>query len=56
MLCVENIMVPQVQWQKSSIGWHKCNVDADFHSDINKTSAGWIFRDHRGQFVMAETF
>ncbi|MCI01688.1 BZIP-like protein, partial [Trifolium medium] len=43
------------QWQQPPIGWYKCNADAGFHSDSNKTSAGWILRDHTGQFVTAGT-
>ncbi|PNX55124.1 hypothetical protein L195_g048750 [Trifolium pratense] len=40
--------IQQVQWQKPSYGWYKCNVDAGFHRDINKTSSGWVLRDHMG--------
>ncbi|XP_045797933.1 uncharacterized protein LOC123892151 [Trifolium pratense] len=47
--------IQQVQWQKPSYGWYKCNVDAGFHRDINKTSAGWVLRDHMGQLVLAGT-
>ncbi|KAK2355332.1 hypothetical protein QL285_092752 [Trifolium repens] len=36
-------------------GWYKCNVDAAFHKNLNKTSTGWCLRDHIGRFVMAET-
>jgi ribonuclease HI len=36
-------------------GWFKCNVDAAFHKEINKTSIGWILRDHLGRFIAAET-
>jgi ribonuclease HI len=42
-------------WQKPSIGWLKCNVDAAFHKELNKTSVGWCLRDHMGRFVMAGT-
>ncbi|GAU48916.1 hypothetical protein TSUD_301710 [Trifolium subterraneum] len=34
---------------------HKCNVDATFHKEEMKTSAGWCVRDHTGQFTMAGT-
>jgi ribonuclease HI len=43
------------RWEKPMIGWLKCNVDAAFHQNMNKTSAGWCLRDHLGRFVMAET-
>jgi hypothetical protein len=43
------------QWQAPPIGWYKCNVDAGFHKEQNKTSTGWCLRDHMGRFVMAET-
>ncbi|KAK2399873.1 splicing factor SF3a60 protein [Trifolium repens] len=42
-------------WQKPSYGWFKCNVDAGFHKELNKTSAGWCLHDHLGWFIMAET-
>jgi hypothetical protein len=37
------------------MGWFKCNTDAGFHSNINKTSAVWILRDFPGYFGMAGT-
>ncbi|MCI05516.1 cytochrome P450 [Trifolium medium] len=45
----------ELMWQKPSFGWYKCNVDAGFHGESNKTSAGWCLRDHSGLFVMAGT-
>ncbi|MCI23364.1 cytochrome P450, partial [Trifolium medium] len=42
-------------WQKPSVGWQKCNVDAGFHRELNKTSAGWLLRDHSGLFVLEGT-
>ncbi|CAJ2642321.1 unnamed protein product [Trifolium pratense] len=45
----------QLRWQKPSTGWLKCNVDAGFHKNLNKTSTGWCLRDHLGRFVLAET-
>jgi hypothetical protein len=44
-----------LEWQKPVHGWYKCNLDAGFHRDINKTSTSWCLRDHLGRFVMAET-
>jgi ribonuclease HI len=44
-----------ISWQKPLPGWFKCNVDAAFHKEINKTSTGWILRDHMGRFIAAET-
>jgi ribonuclease HI len=44
-----------LQWQKPSLGWLKCNTDAGFFSDSNRTSGGWCLRDHRGMFVSAGT-
>ncbi|KAK2377588.1 hypothetical protein QL285_078243 [Trifolium repens] len=43
------------RWEKPMLGWFKCNVDAAFHQNSNKTSTGWCVRDHLGQFVMAGT-
>jgi ribonuclease HI len=42
-------------WQKPPQGWLKCNVDAGFHNDSNKTSSGWCLRDYRGRFLRAAT-
>ncbi|CAJ2662609.1 unnamed protein product [Trifolium pratense] len=42
-------------WQKPPTGWFKCNSDAGFHIDLNKTSDGWCLRDHSGNFVQAGT-
>jgi ribonuclease HI len=45
----------QTHWQPPPHGWFKCNVDAGFHTEVNKTSTGWCLRDHMGQFIRAET-
>jgi ribonuclease HI len=37
---------------KHPIGWYKCNVDAEFHNEANKTSVGWCLRDHMEMFVL----
>ncbi|PNY07840.1 ribonuclease H [Trifolium pratense] len=42
-------------WQKPPMGWYKCNVDAGFYNELNKTTAGWCLRDHLGRFVRAGT-
>jgi ribonuclease HI len=44
-----------IRWEKPMFGWYKCNVDAAFHKNLNKTSTGWCLHDHIGRFVMAET-
>jgi ribonuclease HI len=43
------------RWEKPQQGWYKCNVDAAFHKDSNRTSTAWCLRDHLGRFVAAET-
>jgi ribonuclease HI len=43
----------QIRWEKPPVGWFKCNTDAAFHDDSNRTSAGWILRNYTGNFVMA---
>ncbi|CAJ2634618.1 unnamed protein product [Trifolium pratense] len=43
------------RWQKPVQGWYKCNVDAAFHKERNRSSFGWCLRDDEGRFVMAET-
>ncbi|KAK2420530.1 hypothetical protein QL285_031245 [Trifolium repens] len=42
-----------LRWEKPQYGWYKCNIDAGFHKELNKTSTGWCLRDHMGRFVMA---
>ncbi|CAJ2653028.1 unnamed protein product [Trifolium pratense] len=42
-------------WQKPPTGWYKCNADAGFYNELNKSSAGWCLRDHTGSFVKAGT-
>ncbi|KAK2391750.1 hypothetical protein QL285_065180 [Trifolium repens] len=44
-----------LRWQKPPHGWYKCNLDAAFHSEQKRTSAGWCLRDHHGMFVRAGT-
>ncbi|PNX57741.1 pentatricopeptide repeat-containing protein, partial [Trifolium pratense] len=44
-----------ITWKKPPHNWYKCNVDAGFHKNVNKTSTGWCLRDHRGVFVAAGT-
>jgi ribonuclease HI len=43
------------RWERPQQGWYKCNIDAGFHRELNKTSTGWCLRDHMGRFVMAGT-
>ncbi|MCI01011.1 polynucleotidyl transferase ribonuclease H fold, partial [Trifolium medium] len=43
-------------WQKPPMDWYKCNVDAGFYNELNKTSAGWCLRDHTGNFVVVDTY
>jgi hypothetical protein len=40
--------------QKPPMGWHKCNVDADFHHEVNN-SVGWCLRGHSRNFNLAGT-
>ncbi|MCH95831.1 cytochrome P450, partial [Trifolium medium] len=42
-----------LNWQKPQQHWLKCNVDAGFHAEAGKTSAGWCVRDNMGRFVIA---
>ncbi|MCH94197.1 ribonuclease H protein, partial [Trifolium medium] len=42
-------------WNKPPVGWYKCNVDAGFHKEVNKTSFGWCLRDHEGSIIVAGT-
>ncbi|GAU25270.1 hypothetical protein TSUD_17830 [Trifolium subterraneum] len=40
-----------VRWEKSALGWVKCNVDVAFVSGSRRTSVGLCFRDSSGQFM-----
>jgi ribonuclease HI len=42
-------------WQKPPMSWYKCNVDAGFHKERNKVTAGWCVRNHDGNFITAGT-
>ncbi|GAU31309.1 hypothetical protein TSUD_315180 [Trifolium subterraneum] len=44
-----------VMWEKSTLGWVKCNVDVAFVSGSGKTSVGLRFRDNNGQFMAGMT-
>jgi ribonuclease HI len=43
------------RWEKPHQGWYKCNVDAGFYKELNKTTTGWCLRDHLGRFIAAGT-
>ncbi|MCH83955.1 RNA-directed DNA polymerase (Reverse transcriptase), partial [Trifolium medium] len=51
----QNAQQQPSRWHKPDFGWYKCNVDASFHKELNKTSLGWCLRDDRGRFIMATT-
>ncbi|XP_045828732.1 uncharacterized protein LOC123920515 [Trifolium pratense] len=51
----KNAQQQPIRWQKPDQNWYKCNVDAGFHKELNKTSLGWCLRDDRGRFIMAAT-
>jgi hypothetical protein len=42
-------------WERPLCGWYKCNIDAAFYQELNKTCTGWCLRDHMGRFIMAAT-
>jgi ribonuclease HI len=41
-------------WQKLSPGRYKCNIDAAFSSNFNRTGIGICIRDEEGTFVLAK--
>jgi hypothetical protein len=43
-----------VLWQKPTSGRHKCNVDAAFSSNFNRTGIDICIRDEEGAFVSAK--
>ncbi|PNY14077.1 putative prefoldin subunit 1-like protein [Trifolium pratense] len=42
-----------LMFEKPQHHWLKCNIDAGFHAEVGKTSAGWCVRDNMGRFVIA---
>ena len=43
-----------VQWKKLGSGRYKCNVDAAFSSNFNRTGIGICIRDEEGTFILAK--
>jgi len=43
-----------VVWQKPSLGHYKCNIDAAFLSNFNRTGIDICIRDEEGTFVLAK--
>ncbi|XP_024628858.1 uncharacterized protein [Medicago truncatula] len=43
-----------VLWQKPTSGRYKCNVDAVFSSNFNRTGIGICIHDEEGAFVLAK--
>ncbi|GAU34638.1 hypothetical protein TSUD_394290 [Trifolium subterraneum] len=43
------------RWEKSALGWVKCNVDVAFVSGSGRTSVRLCFRDNSGQFMAGMT-
>lgn len=45
----------QNRWQKPQPGRYKCNIDATFSAQYNRTGIGMCLRDEHGAFVLAKT-
>jgi hypothetical protein len=45
----------QSRWQPPSRGRMKCNVDAAFSDQFNKTDIGICIRDEEGTFILAQS-
>jgi len=45
----------QIKWQPHVVGRYKCNIDAAFSSQVNRTIIGICVRDTEGTFVLAKT-
>lgn len=43
----------EVEWNKSSVGCLKCNIDASFAD--NKAGIGYCIRDDKSWFIVAQT-
>lgn len=39
-------------WKTSSVGWVKCNMDADFNKHLGTTNRGCCYIDCTGRFIM----
>ena len=44
-----------IKWQPPATGRYKCNIDAAFSSQANRTTIGICVRDAEGTFVLAKT-
>ncbi|XP_058746959.1 uncharacterized protein LOC131619937 [Vicia villosa] len=45
--------IVEVIWHPPSLGWIKCNCDGAYNDNGLSTACGVIFRDHRGNFLLA---
>jgi len=45
----------RITWQPPVAGRYKCNIDAAFSSNVNRTSIGICVRGAEGMFVLAKT-
>jgi ribonuclease HI len=45
----------QFRWQPPSLGRVKCNIDAAFSDQFNKTGIGICIRDEDGTFILAQS-
>jgi hypothetical protein len=43
------------RWEKSRIGWLKCNVDATFFVGLGRTTMGACFRNSSDEFTAGLT-
>jgi hypothetical protein len=45
----------EIKWQPPVAGRYKCNIDASFSAQANRTGIGICVRDAEGTFVLART-
>lgn len=54
-VCSSNAPVTMDFWVKPRAGWLKCNIDAVFFKEQNRSAVGRCFSDEQGTFVLAKT-
>lgn len=55
LVCTNSLVTRQLQWQPPRRGRVKCNVDASFSHEFNRTEIGICLYDDEGTFVLAKS-
>lgn len=49
------MVLRQIKWEKSDLGWLKLNTDGSSNSDLGSAIGGGLIRDERGSWVVGFT-